>query len=105
MDLQQIQQELEIIYKQVDEITKTYHQAKTQKENLDGHTKTILACVSMKYEGSEAKIQRQALADKRYKSHLKALKLAVEAYNRAWALLEGLRIKMDILRSLNKNYT
>ena len=105
MDLPQIQQELEKLYRQVVPITETYHQAKTQKENLDGHTKTILACVSMKYEGSEAKIQRQALADEDYKSHLEALKLAVKDYNRTWALLEGLKIKMDILRSLNKNYS
>lgn len=104
MDLPQIQQELEKLYRQVDGITDQYHKAKTAKENLDGQTKTMLAFVSMGYEGSEAKIQRCALADEIYKKHLEALKIAVKDYNRTWALLEGLRIKMEILRSLNKNY-
>lgn len=104
MDLQQIQQELETLYRQVDKITKEYHEAKTEKENLDGQTKTMLAFVSMGYDGSEAKIQRCSLNDQVYKEHLAALKIATQSYNRAWALMEGLKIKMDILRSLNKNY-
>jgi hypothetical protein len=103
MEIQTIAEQLERLYNQVDTITEQYQSAKSDYENLDGQTKTMLAFYSMSYEGSEAKIQRQALCDSEYKAHLEAVGEARKEYNRCWALLEGLRIKLDCLRSLNKH--
>jgi len=103
MDLMNVVEQMETIIGQVDTITKQYSDSKTKYENLDGQTKTTLAFYSMMFEGSEAKIQRQALACEEYKKHLEAVALARKEYNRCWSLLEGLRIKSDLLRSLNKH--
>ena len=105
MDIITIQEQLETILNQVDPITQQYHEAKTDFENLEEQKKVMLAFYSMQYEGSEAKIQKMALQSKEYRTWIETLNLARKEYNRCWALLEGLKIKMDILRSLNKNLT
>lgn len=103
MEIMQVAEQLEKLYSQVDTVTEQYQNAKTNYENLDGQTKTTLAFYSMSYEGSESKIQRQALCDPEYIKHLETVAMARKEYNRCWALLEGLRIKLDCLRSINKH--
>ena len=105
MDLFNIQKNLETLHDQVDTITKQYHEAKTLYENLDKHSKTIQAVISMDYEGSESKILRMALNDDQWKDYETSLKAARKEYNRAWALLEGIKIKLSCLQSLGKHLT
>jgi len=103
MDLVTIQQQLETLLNQTDEILRQYHEAKTTFENLDKQEKPMLAQIACAFEGSEASKNNRALADSKYNSFKMAVRLARKEYNRCWALLEGLRLKTDILRSLNKN--
>jgi len=88
----------------VDRITALYHTAKTDFENLDKQEKTTLAQIACKKEGSEAQRTREALASDRYRGYKETVKMAREHYNKAWARLEGLNLKVKILQSLNKNY-
>ena len=103
MDLIDIAKQLEALHNQTDTILKEYHECKTAFENLDKQEKTVLAQIANEFDGSEAQRNRQALANDRYRGYKDAVKIARGRYNRSWALLEGLRLKMDILRSLNKN--
>ena len=104
MDLQNISEGLGQIARQTDEVLKQYHQAKTAYDNLDEMKKTMLAVISMKYEGSEAFVSRQAQADSDYRDYIKGLNEARGEYNRVWALLKGLEIRLSTYQSLAKTY-
>jgi len=103
IELNTLQSEFEQVYKQVDKITKDFQETKTNYENLNNHTKTVLAQIATRFTGSESERTRLALADSDYVTHLEALKFARQQYNRASALLEGLRLKISILQSLNRH--
>lgn len=103
MDLQTIASQLEILFNTIDKAMNMFQEAKTDYENLNNHTKTILAQTSGKYTGSEAERTRLALADQDYITHLEALKLTRQQYNRTSALVQGLELKLKILQSLGKH--
>jgi len=99
----EVQLQLQKLHDQTDQITGDYQQSKTVFENLDKHSKTILAQTELDYTGSQAAIARNALADPRYIEHLENVKEARGAYNRSWALLRGLEIKLSCLQSINRH--
>jgi hypothetical protein len=105
MEIITVQKRLEEAYGQIDQVTKHYHRAKTNFETLDKHTKTILASEATKVEGSESERNRRALASDTYAIHEKATQEARKEYNRCNALLKGLELKVEVLRSLNKHLT
>jgi hypothetical protein len=104
MDLIGINQGLEQIALQIDKVMKQYHEAKTKYDNIDEMKKVMLAFYSMKYEGSEAYVSRQAQADEDYREYIKGLNTARGEYNRVWALLKALEIKLSTYQSLAKTY-
>lgn len=103
-DLITTQQQLEEIIKATDGILKEYHEAKTEFENLDEQKKPTLAACEIKYLdcGTQTEITRKALNDSIYKLHVTALNNARADFNKAWARLKGLEIKLACLQSINK---
>ena len=105
MEIIQVQQRIEGCMDKINPVLKEYHKAKSEYENIKEMQKTMLAVYELKHsdKSPQDSIKRHALADDDYKEFLEGLKEAREKFNRAWALLEALRIEVDLLRSLNKH--
>lgn len=104
MDHIQINQELEACYGKVDEVLKKYAIAKSEYDTLDDMKKTMLAKTCSRYQGSEAKIKREAEGDGEYEQYLDGLAEARENYLKAWANWNALQTKISILQSSAKLY-
>tara|TARA_Y100000310_G_scaffold266480_1_gene277999 strand:+ start:345 stop:602 length:258 start_codon:yes stop_codon:yes gene_type:complete len=74
-------------------------------ENLQEHSKPLLASIALNFEGSEAKKEKQALASEEYKQHVLGLNTAREAYLKKWASYKNLEINLSVAQSLNKATT
>jgi len=115
MEAIQLAQSLEALgnYVREKKVYETYYEAKTVYENLDQHSKTILAQAeievfneskSVEVKLTQLEITRFALTNKAYTDHLEALKIARKQANDALAVVKSIELRFEVLRSLNRHF-
>lgn len=107
MDLQTIQLELEKAVNGADVVYANCAASKAKFARLDAQEKSKLAVLCMKFGGSglaENKVTRLALASEEYQEFLEDLAWARAEYLSDQSAVSALETKVDLLRSLNKNY-
>lgn len=83
-------------------VLENYAEKRTVYENLQDMLKPVLAQCVAKYTGSEAKKEKQALADPEYLQFLDGLAEARKGYHLAWAKYENLKTQLAVAQSMNK---
>lgn len=88
-----------------------YASTKAVYMQLDDLTKTVLAGIKARYEGSDAAKTTKALADEQYRNHLNGLAearsrfLSADVHYRAYqAYLEALRTEQSNYRAERRGY-
>jgi len=94
------------------EVYEPYYEAKTNYENLNEQTKTMLAEAEMESSNrsqsvevklTQTEINRWALRSTTYKTHLEGVREARKKLNQTLAKLKATEARLEILRSLNKH--
>lgn len=104
MDLIQIRQGLQQLGRQAHNIYIEYADAKADYDSMDDQKKTFLAAIEMKYEGKQAEITRQALADDDYIDFLNKLAERRSKYLTALSAKQSLETRLMVYQSLAKCY-